>query len=332
MGKRYLRSIVTDFQPLTASADIVPVDLPVNPLSHIVLTLKAEVNGTQVNLNTFRFIQPFLSMITSLSVRHRGENIIDGSLQDVAVLNSLLTGWTPFGREFTGADNTFRAMSFPISFSRMPYWHEEAFPATQRGNLRFFMSAGAAPAGFDNMEWALESVELIEDEPTRFLKYTTLTRAIVASGRQRILLPIGNELLGLLMFDPSDENDATEAYAFGKVKILKDNVEQYQSVSNWESIAAELSRRLACWADAWGHVHEHAAADTRTGEQLFPFADFPPLQYGYLDWDPLKDGSFSLETAGAADLQLDLDSDVNTGTVRVMPVELVQIPGAAAGA
>lgn len=328
MGKRYLRSIVTDFQTLTASADIVPVDLPVNPLSHLVLTINLEVNGTQAALNTFRYMDPFLQAVSSLSVRHRGENIIDGNLQDIAVMNALLTGWCPWGREFQGADNTFRSMSFPISFARKPYWHEEAFPATQRGNLRFFMTAGAAPSGFDNMQWALESVELIEDNPVQFLKYTTLTRALVATGRQRILLPIGNELLGLLLFDPTDEIDATETYAFGKVKILKDNVEQYQSVTNWEAIAAELSRRVPGWGSAWGHRHEQAAADTNVGGPVQLTADLPPLQYGFIDWDPLMDGSFSLETEGAADLQLDMDSDVSTGTVRVMPVELVKIPGA----
>ena len=80
----------------------------------------------------------------------------------------------------------------------------------------------------------------------------------------------------------------------------------------------------------WGHRHEQAAADTNTGGPLFLSADLPPLQYGYVDFDPLRDGSFSLETAGAASLDLDMDSDVSTGTVRVMPIELVKVPGAAA--
>jgi hypothetical protein len=61
-------------------------------------------------------------------------------------------------------------------------------------------------------------------------------------------------------------------------------------------------------------------------------ADIPPLQYGYLDFDPLKDGTFSMETAGASQLDLDLNSDVSAGTVRILPVELVKIPGAAGAA
>lgn len=332
MGKRYLRSIVSDIQTLTASADIVPVDLPVNPLSFLVLTINAEVNGAQEVQDDAREFIHHLGMVTDLSIRHRGENIIQGSLSDIAMMSFLLTGIAPWGREFTYGDNTFTSRSVLIPFSRMPYWHQEAFPATQRGNLRFFMTAGAALGVYDNFQWALEAVELIEDNPSQFLKFTTLTRALAATGRQKIPLPIGNDLLGLLLFDPSDEIDATEQYAFGKIKILKDNVEQYVSTSNWEANAIDMSIRGQSLMTAFGHTHVQAAADTSVGGTGFRDADRPPIQYGFVDFDPLRDGSYSLETAGAASLDLDMDSDVSSGTVRVMPVELVKIPGAAAAA
>lgn len=332
MGKRYLRTIVQDTTTLTASTAITPVDLPVNPLSHLVLTINAEIAGTQAALNTFRRVTPFLAAIDSLSIRHRGENIIDGNLQDLAVMAALLCKAAPHGREYSGADNTFRSMSFILPFGRSLYDPAEAFPATQRGNLRFHMTAAAAPSGFDNMQWALEAIELIEDTPTRFLKYTTLTRALAATGRQRIPLPIGNDILGILLFDPTDESDATETYAFGKAKILKDNVEQYIAQANWEALAADLNTRHPAFGNVWGHRHEQAAADTSTGEDLHLVADLPPLQYGYLDFDPRRDGYYSMETAGASSLDLDMDSDVSTGTVRVIPVEWVKVPGAGAAA
>ncbi len=266
MGKRYLRSIVTDFQTLSASADIVPVDLPVNPLSHLILTLAFTKNVAAQATNLGQLLAPFMSAITSLSVRHRGENIIEGRLDDLAVLNMMLTGVPPAVGEFSQADNEIQFASFILSFARKHYWHEEAFPATQRGNLRFFMTAGAISALYDAFSWSLESVELIEDQPTRFLKYTTLTRALAATGRQRIPLPIGNEILGIQLFDPSDETDTGGAYAFGKVKILKDNVEQYFAESNWENIREASERRAPGYHLAWGHVHAQAAADTSTGD------------------------------------------------------------------
>ena len=333
MGKRYLRSIVSDFQTLTASADITPVDLPVNPLSHLYLTLRATKNVAAQVTNLGRLMVPIIQQISDLSVRHRGENIIQGSLMDLAVMNALLCGIPPAVGEVSYADNAEQFVTIPLSFSRVPYWHEEAFPATQRGNLRFHMSAIALPTGYDAVQWGLEAVELIEDQPTRFMKYTTQTRTIAATGRQRIPLPIGNEILGILLFDPNDEIDLTISYAFGKIKLLKDNVEQYFAESNWESIRESTTRRLANYHGAWGHQHGQAATDTDVGEEVQKIADRPPLQYGYLDFDPLKDGSFSLETAGASSLDLDINADVaGDAVVRALPVEMIAIGGAAAGA
>jgi len=329
MGKRFLRSSVIELTPLTPSVDIQPQDLPVNPLSFLLLTITLNQTPAQTALNTYRELSPFLAMVSDLSIRHRGENIIQGSLQDIAVLNALVAMAPPWGREHHGVDATVRSMSFPLCFGRRPYWHSEAFPATQRGNLRFHMTAAALPAGYSAAQWALETVELIEDTPATYLKYTTNTRALAATGRQKMPLPIGNELLGLLLFDPTDENDATETYAFRQVKILRDNVEQYYAQASWHALAAELAMRLPNWGLLWGHRHEQAAAETSTGEQVSLTPDIPPLQYGFLDFDPLKDGSYSMETAGASQLDLDLNSDVSVGTVRMLPVELVKIPGAA---
>jgi hypothetical protein len=331
MAKRYLRSIVSDFQTLTASADITPIDLPVNPLSHLILTLK-QTKATAAQVTSLgNLMMAIIQQITDVSVRHRGENIIQGSLQDLAVLNALITGQPPAVGEFAQADNEEQFVSIMLSLSRKPYWHEEAFPATQRGNLRFHMTAGAISSLYDAAQWALEAVELIEDEPTRFLKYTTQTRTIAATGRQRIPLPIGNELLGILMFDPNDEVDSTITFAFDKVKLLKDNVEQYFAESNWESLREAMPRRVPNWLSAWGHIHAQAAVDTETGEEQNKVADRPPLQYGYLDFDPLNDGSYALETRGASSLDLDLNAGVaGNAVVRTIPVELVPVPGAAA--
>lgn len=332
MGKRYLRSIVSDFQTLTASADIVPVDLPVNPLSHLILTLALTKNVAAQVTNLGNLMMAIIGQITDLSIRHRGENIIQGRLDDLAVMTAMLTGQGPAVGEIAQADNEVQFVSIVLPFGRMAYSHTEGFPATQRGNLRFHMTAGAISSLYDAASWSLEAVELIEDNPTMFLKYTTMTRALAATGRQKIPLPIGNDLLGMLLFDPSDEIDATISYAFGKVKILKDNVEQYYAESNWESIREAVERRAPGYKLMWGHIHAQAAVDTDTGEDQNKVADRPPLQYGYLDFDPLKDSSYSLETAGASALDLDFNSDVSSGTVRVLPVEEVKIAGAAAAA
>lgn len=327
MGKRFLRSIVSDFQTLTASADITPVDLPVNPLSHLILTIEG-TGTTRATAGNYSYIDDFVTGITDLSVRHRGENIIQGSLRDVMIMNGYISGYFPWGEKPDGDVGKVRTMSFLLSFARQPYDHDEAFPATTRGNLRFFMTAGALPTGFSARRWALESVELIEDTPKTFLKYTTLTRGLTATGRQRMPLPIGNEILALQMFDPQAVTGDAASYSFHKVKLFKDSVEQYYVESNWESLHDYAGRRRMDPGTFGGHIHfltsigapgEVEEQEYNTGQGM--------RSYAFLDFDPLRDGSYALATEGAAQLDIDLNSDNSSGTVRLMPLELVRIPG-----
>jgi len=336
MGKRYLRSIVSDFQTLTASADITPVDLPVNPLSHLILTIQ----GTQVaetSADEYGYLSDFVDGISEVSIRHRGENIIQGQLADIVMLNAALHKYHPTIIKPDVTTGRIRTASFIIAFGRKPYWPKEAFPATQRGNLRFHMTSAALPASFSARSWTLEAVELIEDTPDHFLKYTTSQRALTATGRQRMPLPIGNDIMGILLFDPTTTAQNPSDFAFQKVKIMRDNVEQYFAESNWESLVESWGRRGLIPHAIGGHAHGTipTVVDTLTTttlpttEERFDRNQLPN-RYAYLDFDPLTDGYYALDTRGAATLDIDLNSDVSTGTVRILPVELLAVPGGAA--
>jgi len=323
VGKRFLRTIVQEPTTIAAVGDIAPIDLPVNPLSRLWLTLFLEEPAQQVT-NAWTLLSDFYAAISDLSVRHKGEMIIQGSLADVMMLNGVVTRAWPFGTHLSGIGNN-KSMTFPLSFSRQPYWHNEAFPATSRGNLRFHMSVlDFTPGTATALQFAIEALELIEDDPKQYLKYTTNTRVLAATGRQRVPLPIGNELAGVLLFDPATEITVAEAFAWGKVKVMVDNVEQYYAESNWESLRQSLAERGMLGMNDLGHVHGHAAADTVTGDEQVRRNE-PPHQYAYLDFDPLLDDSYLLETAGHADVELDLNSDVSAGTARYLPVELVRV-------
>lgn len=323
MGKRYLRTIVQDQQTLAATGEITLRDLPVNPLSMLYLTLLTEEPAQQVT-NAWRLFDDFFAAVDNIRVIHKGENIIQGSLQDLMMVNLLYQRARPFGTHLSGIGNN-RAMTFPLCLGRRPYDHMSCFPATSRGNLTFGMNVlDITPGTATALQWMLEAVELIEDEPETYCKYTTQQRALTATGRQKVPLPLGNEIMGVVLFDPTTEIAATETFAWGKVKVLKDNVEQYYQSSNWEAIRGDFGRRVAMAMNDLGHVHGHAAADTVTGDEQVR-VNAPPHQYGYLDFDPLDDGSFSLETAGASTLDIDMDSDVSTGTARYLPIERVTI-------
>jgi hypothetical protein len=327
---RFLRTIVQDFTTLSSTGEIALTDLGVNPLSFLVLTLRGEQPAATTS-NAFDWLNDFLAAVDNVRVVKQGELIIQGSLADLMMVNAALHGYAPHGTHMSGAA-ALRSMSFVLSFARKPYWPEEGLPAQRRGIYQFGMNVlDTTPGTLTSLEWALEQVELIESEPTRHLKYTTRTHALSATGSRRLSLPLGNEIVGILLFDPESEITTTELFAWDKVKLLKDNVEQYYAASNWESLRADLAMRVHGINTRFGHGHHHATTDTLVSQEAHS-ENRAPLQYGYLDFDPLHDGGYVLATAGASDVELDMNATASSGTARYLPIELVRVAGGAAPA
>src|SRR5262245_62260628 len=88
MGRLFIQSIAQPNTDLPASAAQNPIDLPVNPLSAVLLTLEV-TNVAPAALDTYQAIDDVIDQITSLIIKHKGENIIQGSLRDLMVLNAV---------------------------------------------------------------------------------------------------------------------------------------------------------------------------------------------------------------------------------------------------
>jgi len=307
-------------------------DLPVNPLSMILLTVKV-LNETSTITN-YRWISAILAAITNLNVSYRGANIINGSLTDLAVLMARITGRGPYQLNAVDVDNDVRAVTVPICFGRKPYWPEECFPATRRGDLILTVTTDIAAAGYDNMVLQAETVELLDATPSRFTKITTTNKVNNAVSEHDIELPIGNDLLAVLLRDASPPQATDYNAQFGKVALQVDNVETMFSVANWETMHGELLADMAGFMALRPHVHAVNAAgagqeftrEQTEGNQGSSLLD----HYAYLDLDPLQDGQYALKTAGAARVNLRVTTEVASATaMRALPVELVQIGGPA---
>lgn len=322
---RFLHSIVQPNTDLVASADITPFDLPVNPLSFLLLHLQI-TRVAPAAIATYSAIDDVITQITSVVVKHKGENIIQGSLRDLMVLNMIAFGAHPGFYKLINTDNDIGGFVFPLCLGRKPYDPDSCFPATTRGNLRFEMTAGADGAAYDDINFSLEAVELIEANPKEYCKYITNSRTSVV-GQFDASLPIGNPLLGILGFD-TDVNVGTTTLApsWGTVKLLKDNVEQYFPLSDVEVLCGMLGLQMKHMYSGWpGHVHQindgAALSDSDDAEIL---ASHGLNGYFYLDFDPLRDGRYQLETEGAADLKLRGVGET-ASAIRWLPLERVPV-------
>lgn len=308
-------------------------DLPVNPLSVILLTIKA-LNETATIAN-YRFLTALLNMITDIRITYRGASVLQGSATDLAVLMARLTGWGPWQGNAVEVDNDVRFVTIPLCFGRVPYDPTECFPATRRGDLVMTLTTDVALTGHDALVIQAETAEILEAQPTQFLKATTTSKINNAVSEHDIELPIGNDLLGVLLRDASPPQAAAYTAQFGKVAIEVDNVETVYAETNWETLHGELLRNGSGLHSMRPHIHSvnaAGAARENTLEQQEGDGGASLLDnYAFLDFDPLKDGSYALKTAGAARINMRVTTEVASATaMRALPVELVPVAGAAA--
>lgn len=321
---RFLRRIALALEDLPASAARAPFDLPVNPLSHLLLRFQL-TNVAPAAQDTYSAIDDLITQITDVTIRHNGENIIQGSLRDLMVINALVHHAFPGIADPQDTDNGVRSIVFPLCLGRRMFDPRSCFPATQRGNLQMLITAGADGAAYDDINMSVEAIELIEAAPESYLKYTTRSQNSVI-GEFDVRLPIGWPLLGILLFDTGLFGSNDEVLSWGQFRLLKDNVEQYFAQCDFEVLAAETSGRLAKMGTWPGHVHQffgNAAGDDDSDDSQV-LVSHGYRGYGYLDFDPLMDGAYLLETRGASDLIIKATGDEATA-IRTIPVEWVKL-------
>ncbi len=322
---RYLHTIVQPNTDLVASADITPFDLPVNPLSFLLLRLEI-LNVAPAALDTYSAIDDAITQITNLRVQRIGEDIVQGSLRDLMVLNALAFGAFPGWHKLDNLSGAVRSLVFPICLGRRRYDPKSAMPAQRRGDLRFFMTAGADGAGYSDINFSLSAVELIEAEPEEHVKYTTASRDSVV-GQFDQVLPIVNPILGILLFDTGLRDTLAATYSWGTVKLLKDNVEQYFPLEDIETLAGMLNSQLMGVPTWPGHTHQFNGAAVGLDESDEAGHSTRAVGfngYAFLDFDPLKDGTYQLETAGSSDLRIRGNGDA-ASAIRALVIERLMV-------
>lgn len=303
-------------------------DLPVNPLTQILFTIR----GVMTAADTNNPLSDIYATIPSLAVRYRGQDIIRGSLLDLAVLNACVSGCPPFGYLPQDAAGESWSLTVRINLGRKAYDVNECFPAVRRGDLVLEATVDTVVNNVDLVDLQVETVELLDETPKQYLKYTTSQNTFVSTGVETVRLPIGNPLLGCLLFGTTTPTAALQTATWEQFRTKVDNVEALYAAANWATAHGELTRRIM--GDLM-HLRDHghrfngaAAAFANTLEPIRVGAQEGLEQYAYLDFDPMNDSSFMLETAGRADVTIQRDA----GTAdlgRFIPIELVSIGGQA---
>ncbi len=320
-----VRSVIQQDVAVAASTTLTPIILPVNPLSFLLFTVRS-LNDTGT-IAAYEWLDGMMAFFSNIEVRFKGHVIIGGRLRNLAILNGLLTGFVPVQGNVGETDDDTRFVTFMLSFSRRPYWREEAFPAVRSGELTLHIESAAAQGGFDGVTIQVETVELLGVNPSRFLKYTTQTAVFAATGQNDIDLPIGNPILGVLLDATTVPITTSFNSTAGQMRILVDNVETDYTLTNWETLHGELGRRLKGQYDWLGHRHSVNAGGAGQEDSQSAQHDAESIEnFAYMDFDPLEDMSYALVTEGKSRVQLRVTADV-ADTLRIIPVEMFNVAG-----
>jgi hypothetical protein len=324
----FLRSRMIQNETLTAGAATRTDDLPVNPLSALLITLLGQNDAINVQASWANI----MADIARLEVLYKGQSIISASLADLAALYYHLTGRFPYlGRSSAEADEANWFVTVPILFGPRPFDKGWCFPAVRRGELQMQITPGAAFTDQNDVQLQVETIELLDGAPTRFLKYTTMSKTPTATGDHDVDLPLGNPIRGVQLFGTTVPVDGAVTTSIDQLRMLVDNVEHGYAFANWESlrgesalyrnqpwVSAELVARLTGGAPA-------ANDDTRALESPTSFL----RNYAFLEYAPFGQDDYRLMTEGKGRVHLRITAG-DTQAIRVIPVEEIAVQGSAA--
>ncbi len=320
MGERFIRSVLAQEEDITAST-VVTYDLPVNPLSFILITMRWQ-DGAALG-NTADPIADLLSFIDRIDVLIGGAAVYSMNGADSYYYSQFITGWAPQIINLVDASGERHYLSWLIPMTRFPYARDEALPSMARGVSQLQLTYPAAVGTVDSPAIILETVELPGANPVKHLKATSMNFTPAASGNNDIDLPLGNPLIGIMLFGTTVPTGTSTDRSIGQVKLLLDNTEHGFAESNWESFHAESMMKAPMNVAIDMHTHVMAAnTDVVVGGQRLGIVG--RNRYAYIDFDPLRDESYMVPTDALKSARLRINSEGVTTAIRLIPVEMMQ--------
>ncbi|MBA7536536.1 hypothetical protein ES705_28800 [subsurface metagenome] len=294
----FIRSTIIDAH--TMAAEVFTEDLPINPISHLVLTIEGKnEEATEVT------IAQILAFINLITVRHTGIQVINLQSEDLALLNLYLFRSGGQALAPDAEDTQHVSYSLIIPFGRKIFDPEECFPATRKGEFQITLDTALPATTLVNAVISLSAVQLPDASPTRHLVSTLFSITDPgAAGEQDIDLPIGNDLLAVLIRLAAFAGLAEFIFTVDDIRLLVDNMER--------GIASAKTPELL------GEMIFRAPGTVRS----------TPLQGGlipnkclWMDFDPTRDGQYMIDTRGASRVHLRANYG-EAGAIFVAPLEL----------
>lgn len=300
-------------------------DLPVNPLSHVLVTSSfvrtaAAAAGVPLLVNT-------INQLARIEVLYKGSAVFSMSGWDAVAAGLYIADFESWGINTSGIIAEECSFTWCIPMGRVLYDPKECFPRSTRGELTIQLTWVVTGADITSQLMQVETVELPDASPSQFLKMTTMSVAIPTTGTIDVPLPIGNPISDLVLWGATIPAGAVTNRTLHQLQILVNNKTSHYGLTNYET-HHNMAGRLRAAPGFWGsHIHWCAAAPGLT-EAVIPCNHLLAC-YSHMPFDIFRNGEFALQTAGMSDVVLRINTRMAgaASTARVIPCEIVSAGG-----
>lgn len=304
-----------------AADGLISFDLPTNPLSVILLTLRP-LNDTGTLAN-FQRMMGLAGAINRVSVCRMGSAVFSMSGRDAVALNYFRHGIVPPQQGDLDTTNFRRALVVPLLMGRFAYDETSCLSQSRRGELTLELDFDIADTGYDGLRFSAETIELPGASPQFTERKVSIAQTFNATGDNDIQLPSGNILRGLLNFGTTAFTGATPVPSLGRMSLFMNGEANTYTSTDFEvaSMLSSLSGRQPPMENV--HFHRVDATSASTTEPTGGPVDLTSdgfENYAYLDLDPTRDDTLALDTADSNNLFLRSNAET-ADAVRVIPVE-----------
>ncbi len=322
MATNFIHNVIVEEQDPAADA-ILEHDLPVNPLSGLLLEIKP-LNET-ATITNFQNAVGLIDAFNSIRVMFRGQTIMDIRGRDLYA--ALIHRWRVdiAQSNHVSTNNDRRSLILPILFGR--HWGDrnEGIPETRSGELVLRLDVDVASAGYDDLRYQIEALELPGARFSHFTRMTTIAQTFAATGQNDVVLPTEWDKRGILVFNTTEFAGAAPTPGLGRLSVLVNGVERGYSSTDFERLRGLLGAMGKPTPrydehEHWVIVDTTVDVFTSTNE----LQDAPLDEYAYLDFDLTGDDTYNLQTRGENRVVLRSDAEV-AEAMRVIPIEKVSV-------
>ncbi len=213
----FIHSVVAQDEEV-AEGGVSSYDLPVNPLSHILLTLR--YNRTAAAAAALPLIANLLNVISKIEVLYKGSAVFAMSGYDCVAAGIYVVGFESWGVNYGGIATEECSFTFCIPLGRRLFDPRECFPRSTRGELILQITYAAAFTDITSVEEQIETVELPDASPEQYLRMTTLSATLNAAGENDIDLPIGNRISDIVLYGGEIPETTATLATLGYLQLL----------------------------------------------------------------------------------------------------------------